>query len=97
MNRKALCSETVARRMRTRRNVRDSALRSPIGRARSLSRAFAQQNDADRYEEIARVKSEKGAKTAIFVPELNRLYVAVAGKGAVKAGVLQYEVLPAAK
>jgi hypothetical protein len=43
------------------------------------------------------VKSEKGAKTALFVPELNRLYVAVAGKGAVKAGVLRYEVLPAAK
>ena len=59
--------------------------------------AVFQQKDADRYEEIARVKSEKGAKTAILVPELNRLYVAVAGKGAVKAGVLQYEVLPAAK
>src|SRR5207248_8985125 len=33
--------------------------------------AVFQQKDADRYEEIARVKSEKGAKTAIFVPELN--------------------------
>jgi DNA-binding beta-propeller fold protein YncE len=59
--------------------------------------AVFQQKDADRYEEVARVKSEKGAKTALFVPELNRLYVAVAGKGAVKAGVLRYEVLPAAK
>ncbi len=53
------------------------------------------QHSADRYEEIARVASDKGAKTAIFVPELNRLYVAVAGKGSTKAGVLQYEVMPA--
>jgi DNA-binding beta-propeller fold protein YncE len=55
-----------------------------------------QQKGADQYEEIARVTSEKGAKTAILVPELNRLYVAVAGKGSIKAGVLQYEVVPAA-
>jgi DNA-binding beta-propeller fold protein YncE len=51
-----------------------------------------QQKGADQYEEIARVPSDKGAKTAILVPELNRLYVAVAGKGTTKAGVLQYEV-----
>jgi DNA-binding beta-propeller fold protein YncE len=55
-----------------------------------------QQKGADQYEEIARVPSDKGAKTAILVPELNRLYVAVAGKGSIKAGVLQYEVVPAA-
>lgn len=47
---------------------------------------------ADGYQEIARVPSDKGAKTAILVPEVNRLYVAVAGKGATKAGVLRYEV-----
>ncbi len=56
-----------------------------------------QQKGADRYEEVARVKSDKGAKTAILVPELNRLYVAVAGKGDVKASVLRYEVVPASK
>jgi DNA-binding beta-propeller fold protein YncE len=56
--------------------------------------AVFQQHGADRYEEIARVKSEKGAKTAILVPEVNRLYVAVAGKDATKAGVLRYEVIP---
>ena len=55
---------------------------------------FAQRS-ADVYEEIARVASDKGAKTAILIPELNRLFVAVAGKGATKAGVLRYEVLPA--
>jgi DNA-binding beta-propeller fold protein YncE len=56
-----------------------------------------QQKGADQYEEIARVASDKGAKTAILVPELNRLYVAVAGKGDVKASLLQYEVVPASK
>ncbi len=59
--------------------------------------AVFRQKDADRYEELARVKSEKGAKTALLVPELNRLYVAVAGKGPVRAAVLQYEVVPAPK
>ena len=57
--------------------------------------AVFQQEDADHYREIARVPSDKGAKTAILVPELNRLYVAVAGKGSTKASVLQYEVLAA--
>ena len=57
--------------------------------------AVFQQDDANRYREIARVASDKGAKTAILVPELNRLYVAVAGKGATKASVLQYEVVAA--
>ncbi|HZZ92186.1 MAG TPA: cytochrome D1 domain-containing protein [Usitatibacter sp.] len=54
-----------------------------------------EQKGADQYEEVARVPSDKGAKTAILVPELHRLYVAVAGKGGTKAGVLQYEVLSA--
>lgn len=49
-------------------------------------------SDPAKYTEVARVKSDKGAKTAILVPEVNRLYVAVAGKGDVKAGVLAYEV-----
>src|SRR5437899_4451514 len=58
MNQKLLCCETVARRMRTRRNVRDSALRILIGRARSLSRAFAEQNDADRFEQDNEIENE---------------------------------------
>lgn len=52
------------------------------------------QQGADGYAEIARIPSDKGAKTAILVPELHRLYVAVAGKGDTKAGLLRYEVLP---
>jgi hypothetical protein len=59
--------------------------------------AAFQQKDADHYEELPRVASDKGAKTAILVPELNRLYVAVAGKAPTKAGVLRYEVGPASK
>lgn len=56
--------------------------------------AVFQQRDADHYEEIARVPSEKGAKTAFLVPELHRLYVAVGGSAQTKAGLLRYEVMP---
>ena len=56
--------------------------------------AVFQQKDADHYEEIARVPSEKGAKTAFLVPELHRLYVAVGGSAQTKAGLLRYEVMP---
>jgi len=56
--------------------------------------AVFRQNDADHYEEIARVPSEKGAKTAFLVPELHRLYVAVGGSDKTKAGLLRYEVMP---
>jgi DNA-binding beta-propeller fold protein YncE len=40
-----------------------------------------QQRDADHYEHIAEVPTGFRAKTSILVPELNRLYVAVSGKG----------------
>lgn len=45
-------------------------------------------------EELARVPSERGAKTAHLVPELRRLYVAVGGSEKTKAGLLRYEVVP---
>lgn len=57
--------------------------------------AVYRQIDADHYEELARVPSEKGAKTAFLVPELRRLYVAVGGSKEAKAGLLRYEVVPA--
>ena len=57
--------------------------------------AVFRQIDADHYEELARVPSEKGAKTAFLVPELGRLYVAVGGSEKTKAGLLRYEVVPA--
>ena len=51
-----------------------------------------QQNGADDYKVIATVPTKPGAKTARFVPELNKLYVAVPGKGATTAQILVYDV-----
>jgi outer membrane protein assembly factor BamB len=39
------------------------------------------QIDGDHYEHIAEVPSAFRAKSSIFVPELNQLYVAASGKG----------------
>jgi len=50
------------------------------------------QKGADQYEVIATVPTKPGAKTARFVPELNKLYVAVPGKGATTAQILVYDV-----
>jgi DNA-binding beta-propeller fold protein YncE len=36
-----------------------------------------QQKDADHYEQIAKIQTAPGAKTAVLVPEVHRLYVAV--------------------
>jgi len=52
------------------------------------------QRDADHYEEIARVPSEKGAKTSYLVPEVGQLYLAVGGAKDTKAGLLRYHVIP---
>ena len=52
------------------------------------------QKDADHYEEIAHVPSAHGAKTAILIPEMKRLYVAVSpGEGTIGGAVLWYDVL----
>jgi DNA-binding beta-propeller fold protein YncE len=53
-----------------------------------------EQKDANHYEELAHVPTAKGAKTAILVPELNRLYVAVS-PGDSKGGgaLLRFDVL----
>jgi DNA-binding beta-propeller fold protein YncE len=57
-----------------------------------------QQKDADRYEELARVASARGAKTGILVKELKRLYVAVSpGEAKTGGAILRYDVLPAEK
>jgi len=39
------------------------------------------QRDADHYEAIAEVPTGFRAKTSLYIPQLNRLYVAVSGKG----------------
>jgi DNA-binding beta-propeller fold protein YncE len=52
------------------------------------------QRDADHYLHIAEVPTAYRAKSSIFVPELNRLYIAASGKGKpdAKLQLLIYEV-----
>jgi DNA-binding beta-propeller fold protein YncE len=53
------------------------------------------QTDADHYSELPRVPSAPGAKTAILVPSLNRLYVAASpGKANGGGAVLRFDVTP---
>jgi hypothetical protein len=40
-----------------------------------------EQRDADNYSKIAEIPTGFRAKTSLLVPPLNRLYVAVSGKG----------------
>lgn len=54
-----------------------------------------QQIDPDHYRELARVASEKGAKSGILVPELNRLYVAASPGTRVGGAILWYAIEPA--
>lgn len=57
-----------------------------------------QQVDPDHYEPLAPVPTATGAKTAIHVPQLKRMFVAISsGEGKTGAAVLRYDVLPAAK
>ncbi len=55
-----------------------------------------EQRDPDHYSHIADVPTGYRAKTSIYVPELNRLYVAVSGKGKPnpKMAVQVFEVQP---
>jgi DNA-binding beta-propeller fold protein YncE len=56
-----------------------------------------QQKDADHYAELERVPTAVGAKTAILVPELKRMYVAQSsGEAKTGAGVIRFDVLPSA-
>jgi DNA-binding beta-propeller fold protein YncE len=57
--------------------------------------AVYEQKDGDHYQLVAKVPSAVGAKTCLFVPELNRLYVAVSpGEGKFGARLLTFETLP---
>jgi DNA-binding beta-propeller fold protein YncE len=55
-----------------------------------------QQLDADHYQQLANVPSAKGAKTAVLVPALHRLYLAVSpGEGSTSGGgIMWFKVLP---
>jgi DNA-binding beta-propeller fold protein YncE len=54
------------------------------------------QKDADHYELVAEVKTGYRAKTSLYVPELNRFYAAVSGKGkpGAQLAVVVFDVLP---
>jgi DNA-binding beta-propeller fold protein YncE len=51
-----------------------------------------EQRDADHYQPIAKVPTGVGARISLFVPSLNRLYVAVPRLGRQSAQVLVFEV-----
>jgi len=53
-----------------------------------------QQQDADVYKEIARIPTAEGARTALFVPELRRFYLAVPQRGSQRAEIRVFEVQP---
>lgn len=53
-----------------------------------------QQKDADHYELMSKVKTRPGSGTSLFVPKLNRLYVASQATDAQEAAVLVYEPQP---
>jgi DNA-binding beta-propeller fold protein YncE len=54
-----------------------------------------QQEDADHYRPLAKVTTAAGAKTALLVPELHKLFVAVSpGDTNAEARVLTFEILP---
>jgi hypothetical protein len=49
------------------------------------------QRDPDHYEAVRRIKTAPGARTGLFVPGFNRLFVAVPHRGVQSARVLVYE------
>ncbi len=53
-----------------------------------------QQKGADHYDPVAKIPTAAGARTALFVPELNRIYLAVPHRGSQSAEIRVYEALP---
>src|SRR5262249_14851439 len=51
-----------------------------------------EQRDADHYQQLTQIPTAPGARTGLFVPELNRLYLAVPHRGGQEAEVRIYEV-----
>jgi DNA-binding beta-propeller fold protein YncE len=52
------------------------------------------QDDPDHYKPMTKVPTATGARTSLFVPELNRLYLAVPHRGTQRAEVRVYEAQP---
>jgi hypothetical protein len=53
-----------------------------------------QQLDPDHYEPVTKISTAAGARTALFVPELSRLYLAVPHGGSQRAEVRVYSAQP---
>jgi hypothetical protein len=53
-----------------------------------------QQQDADHYELISKVRTRPGSGTSLFVPQLKRLYVASQAIGDQQASILEFETTP---
>ena len=53
-----------------------------------------QQLDPDHYEPVTQIPTAAGARTALFVPELSRLYLAVPHRGSQRAEVRVYSTQP---
>jgi DNA-binding beta-propeller fold protein YncE len=51
-----------------------------------------QQQDPDRYSKVAQIDTVKGARTSLFVPELDRLFLAIRREGQNAAAIRVYEV-----
>ena len=52
------------------------------------------QGDRDHYQLTGRIRTASGARTSWFVPELNRLYLAVPPRGDQTAEIRVYEAQP---
>lgn len=53
-----------------------------------------QQETPDRYRELTRINTIKGARTGLFSPDLGRLYVAARRHGAEPAAIRVYKIQP---
>jgi hypothetical protein len=53
-----------------------------------------QQKDSDHYDLISKIKTRPGSGTSLFVPQLNRFYVASQALGDQKAAILVFEPVP---
>jgi DNA-binding beta-propeller fold protein YncE len=51
------------------------------------------QNNPNSYEGLARIQTRRGARTGLYVPQLNRIFVPAAKSGNDAAALLVYEVL----
>jgi hypothetical protein len=52
------------------------------------------QIDSNHYQSMGRIPTASGARTSLFVPKFNRLYLAVPHQGNQEAEIRVYEVKP---